>query len=296
MDEPGFTDVSLRASHVAIWGLGLMGGSLAMALKGKCASLAGVDRTAAVAARAVELGIVERASTDPREILPAVDVIVLATPPRVILSTIAVLPEIVPGKTVVIDLASTKAQIAAAFSALPARIASVGGHPMCGKEKSSLENADPEIFIQAVFALVETRRTTPRARMLGEQLVRAVGSRLLWLDPAEHDRWVAATSHAPFLVASALAGATPEEVKPMIGTGFRSTTRIAASSTEMMVDILETNRQNVLEALHTIQASLANYEQLLQDGAYAALASQFRAAADHYQMLTGPSANDRGVR
>ena len=96
---------------------------------------------------------------------------------------------------------------------------------------------------------------------------------MLWLDPGTHDQWSAATSHLPYLVASALVGSTPSQVKPLVGPGFRSTTRIAGTPASIMLDVLETNRENVLTQLEKLLQVLNEYQQLLSSGDYAALKS-----------------------
>lgn len=293
MDEPGFKADFLSASRVAIWGLGLMGGSLALALKDHCVGMVGIDRDPATLALARQMGVVERAvSVDallaqPQNVLAEIDVLILATPVRSILTILQALPDLCPRPLVVMDLGSTKAQITEAMAGLPERFEAVGGHPMCGKEKSSLAHAEAAIYQSAPFALVAAgERTTPHARELAEAVARAVKARLMWLEAGEHDRWVAATSHTPFLIASALAKATPPEAAPLIGPGFRSTARLAGSSSEMMLDILATNAENIRAMLKTVRLQIQQYEDLLASGDLAALADQLHSAGQAYQALT----------
>lgn len=261
MEGDGF----LRASRVAIWGLGLMGGSLAMALKGKCAAIYGIDSDPGAVALALEWSVIDRGAVTAADLLPEADLVILATPVRVILTHLAELSRVHPGEAVVMDLGSTKQAVTAAMAALPARFDPLGGHPMCGKEKASLRNAEAVLFHQAPFALTALPRTSDKARALGEALVRAVGARPLWIDADQHDRWVASTSHLPYLVASALARCTPEEAAPLVGSGFRSTTRLAGSSPRMMLDILATNRDQIRLAISRFRRELDRYDQLLED-------------------------------
>jgi prephenate dehydrogenase len=150
------------------------------------------------------------------------------------------------------------------MAALPDRFDPLGAHPMCGKEKASLRYAEVGLFQNATFALASLDRTSKRACRLGEELVRSVEAKPLWIEAAEHDRWVAASSHLPYLVASALARSTPEEVAPLVGPGFRSTTRLAGSSARMMADILATNRVNIRTALARFRLELDRYDALLE--------------------------------
>ena len=284
MDEDGFTR-GLQGSRVLIWGLGLMGGSLAMALQGQCGAVYGIDRDPEVLALALERGVVQRAAASAPEWLAEADVIVLAVPVRAILQILAELPGLHPGSPVVMDLGSTKQAVVSAMQTLPERFDPLGGHPMCGKEKGSLRHAEGGLYWDAPFALVRLARTSPRAAALGQELARAVGARPLWVGAAEHDRAVADISHLPYLLSSALACATPAESAALIGTGFRSTARLAGTPAEMMLDVLATNRDNVRQSLARFRAELDALDELLAQGREDELAARLRSAARHYAEL-----------
>lgn len=260
MSDPDF----FSGAQVVIFGLGLMGGSLAMGLRGRCRRLAAVDINEETRKLAVGLNIVDEISDDPTKVIQNADLIILATPVKTIISLIQKLPNWHTGAPIILDLGSTKTQICQAFSSLPERFDPIGGHPMCGKEELGLENADAAIYHGAPFSFTRLPRTSPRAILMAEQLVNILGSSALWLDAETHDRWVAVTSHLPYLVASALALASPIEVKPLVGPGLRSTTRLASTPVSMMKDILSTNRQNVLQALVKFQSELDKIVDLLQ--------------------------------
>ncbi len=293
MDEPGFESDFLSASRVVLWGLGLMGGSLALALHGKCRGLVGIDADAATVALARERKIVDAAwlveevQAHPENILAGADLFVLATPVRTILSVLEELPALCTGSVVVMDMGSTKRKIVAAMNRLPPRFDPVGGHPMCGKEKSSLQYAEAEIYRNAPFVLVGLERTSDRAQNLVTEMVQAVGAHPVWMSAEDHDRRVAATSHVPFLLASALARATPVEAAVLVGPGFRSTARLAGSSAGMMVDILATNSENVLAALRSVRSVIEKYEALLVEGSLDGLAAGFEEGSRCYRELTG---------
>lgn len=287
MDEPGFISVPpLEARVVAILGLGLMGGSLALALRGKCKTLLGIDPDPQVVALALERRVVDHASVSPLDLLPQADLVILAAPVRAILSLLQTLSHLHPGPAIVLDLGSTKVEIVRLMHSLPGRFDPLGGHPMSGKEKGSLANADAGLFQEAPFALTPLERTTPSARWIAEQLVAAVGARPLWIDAETHDRWVAATSHLPYLLANTLAAVTPLEARPLVGPGLRSTTRLAPASLTMMVDILVTNRQNVLDRLQHYRQALESVENSLLTGDLEALSAQLALGAAHYTELT----------
>jgi prephenate dehydrogenase len=276
----------LATKRVAIVGLGLMGGSLAMALKGNCKEILGIDPDPAALELAQQWHIVDKISTDPAVLIPDADLILLAAPVREIIRFLGDLPGLHPGRPVVLDLGSTKVEIIRAMEALPERFDPIGGHPMCGKEKSSLEYADPAIYIGAPFALVTLDRTNRRAKYLAEDLVRIVGAEPIYINATLHDRLVAYSSHLPYLLASALAGSTPAEAAELVGPGFRGTARLAGSSTRMMQDILATNREAVLSALRQFRDQMDKLEVLLERRDFSALAEQLKKNAESYRQLT----------
>lgn len=289
MDEPDFFDLPrLDQCVMAILGLGLMGGSLALALRGKCAALLGVDPDPQTVELALERRVVDQASVSPHDLLSQADVVVLAAPVGAILTLLRALPDLHPGAAVVLDLGSTKGEILRVMDSLPSRFDPLGGHPMCGKEKATLAHAEAGLYRDAPFALAPLDRTTPRARSLADQLVQAVGARPLWIDAETHDRWVAATSHLPYLLANTLAAATPLDARPLVGPGLRSTARLAPASLTMMVDILATNRANVLAAVQRYRQILDVVEHSLLSGDLEALRAQLAQGAASYAALTAP--------
>jgi prephenate dehydrogenase len=272
-------DDFLGDARIAILGLGLMGGSLALALRGRCRLLLGSDPDVQTLAAARQLDMFAELSPDPAPILPQSDLIVLAAPVNAILELIPRLPAWHPGQAVVFDLGSTKAGICQAMEALPPRFDPIGGHPMCGKETSGLANAEAGLFKQAAFSLSALPRTSSRAQRLVEQLVRAVGALPLWLEPATHDRWVAASSHLPYLLSVCLALSLPEEAIPMIGPGWRTTTRLAAGGSKMMADVLSSNRENLLHAVEVFRSHLDTLEAALKADARVSLLEILDAAS-----------------
>lgn len=285
MDKPGFFSERLSDCSVAIVGLGLMGGSLALALRGFCRELLGIDPDPATAALAQQMRLVDRFSPTPEPLLPEADIVILAAPVGVILDQIARLPQLHPGQALVLDLGSTKSEIMRAMQALPARFDPLGGHPMTGKERSSLREAEAGLYHGAPFAFTPLERTSPRARALGEQIARCAGAQPLWLEAGQHDRLASAVSHVPFLAANALAAVTPDEASVLVGPGFRSTTRVAATPDSMIVDVLLTNRENVLSGLRDLRAQLGLLEAALQAGDEAGLRTLIRAGAQQRSRL-----------
>ena len=256
----------LSSARVAIAGLGLMGGSLAMALRGRCAALLGVDPDPQIVGIACAQGVVDRASVDPAEVFPQADLVILAAPVEGILGLLKEMDHLHPGDAVVFDLGSTKSLVMTAMASLSERFDPLGGHPICGKEKSSLDYADPGLYQGAAFVLCTLPRTSARACELARQLVSAVGAHPVWLDALIHDRWIASTSHLPYLLANTLVQAMPVEAAVLIGPGFRSASRLAGGFAPMMMDALQTNRDFVLEALQSFRNELDRLENHLRQG------------------------------
>jgi prephenate dehydrogenase len=275
------SDGTLARARVGILGLGLMGGSLALALRGRVGHLLAIERQVLARQMALREGIVDEAVEELTAETPPLDLLVLATPVRVILQTLERLPALRPAGCAVIDLGSTKRAVVAAMSALPPGFAAVGGHPMCGKETAGLAAADANLYRGQTFVLcpVPGRAAPPAANALATALVTAAGARAVWLDAAEHDRLVAAVSHLPALAAAALMRGAPDERQWAISaSGFRDAARLAGTDPRMMLDIVLTNREAILTALAAYRADLAGLAAALERGDEAALGEWLAAA------------------
>ncbi len=275
----------LAETRVAVVGLGLIGGSLALALRPHCAALLGADPAPQARAWAQRHALFDAVAADPAAIVGQADLILLAAPVRVILSLLPQLPRWTHQPAVVLDVGSVKGALAEALGALPPPLSAVGGHPMAGKAVGGAEHAEATLFQGAPFALVELPNTTPQARALALEVVAAIGAHPIWVEAEAHDQAVAAISHLPYLLAAALALATPPEAAPLIGPGFRSTSRLAASPPALMADILRHNLPAVRQALARYRQALAEVEAALDqpERLYAVLE---RSQAAHVHLLT----------
>ncbi len=249
---------------VCIIGLGLMGGSLALALSRAHIRIIGVSRRPETLAAAQAAGAINAGTTDLADGVRDADIVILATPARTILRQLPEVGRAARPGALVLDLGSTKAEICAALAELPPGLEPVGGHPMCGKEIGGFAAAEAGLFQGKTFVLCPWPRTSDAALAQARSLVDATGARVVNLDPAAHDRAVAAISHLPYAAAVALVNAveadSPQTGLPwsLASSGFRDTTRLAASEVEMMLDILLTNRAVVLEWLDAFQEQVAN--------------------------------------
>jgi prephenate dehydrogenase len=262
---------ALEDCRVTVVGLGLMGSSLAGALRGRCREVVAVARRPEVLDAAHQRGLVDRSTADLTEGLGEADIAVLATPVRTILRQLpAIAPLLRPG-CLLMDLGSTKAEIVAAMASLPDGIEPLGGHPMCGKEISGLEAADPALYRGCTFILSPLPRTSAAAVELGRALARAVGAQPLVLEAGRQDFLVATLSHLPYLLACSLVATADATTSPdpaawqIVAGGFRDTSRVAGSDVTMMLDILLTNRDEVLKAVANYQAQLDDLADMVEN-------------------------------
>jgi prephenate dehydrogenase len=268
---------------VTIVGLGLMGGSLAGALRGQCRRVVGVARRAETVEAAMSGGLVDEATTELAEGLAEADVAVLATPVRVILRQLETIGPLLPEGCLLMDLGSTKGDIVAAMADLPPHVQPLGGHPMCGKEKSGIEVADPALYRERTFILSPLPRTSTRALALGQALVQAVDAEPLFVEAERQDGLVATVSHLPYLLACALVGTADATtsadplVWEIVAGGFRDTSRVAGSDATMMLDILLTNQEQVVAATEVCLAQLEGLKGLVASGDEQALRARLSA-------------------
>jgi prephenate dehydrogenase len=169
------------------------------------------------------------------------------------------------------------------MSHLPERFDPIGGHPICGREKLSLANAERTLYYAAPFLLTPLERTSARAISAANQVIEALGAKSKTLDAIEHDRILASTSHLPFLLSSALALTTPDTAASFVGPGFKSVSRLAGTSSSMMLGVLQSNRENVLNALHGLQGELAEVESMLVTQDFSKLETTLNKAQKKYQ-------------
>jgi prephenate dehydrogenase len=273
---------------VALIGVGLIGGSLGLALRERrlARRVVAVARRPETVRQALAVGAADEGSSDLEAGAAAADLVVLCVP---VLSMPPLVermaPHLKPG-AVVTDVGSTKAVL---VREIPRRLRSenrfVGGHPMAGSERTGVEAARADLFEGARYLLTPAPDTPEREVERLARWVTGLGAVPVRLDPEAHDRAVAAISHLPHVVAGALAAAVVAGESPDTGTlrqliagGFRSTTRIAASSPEMWRDICLTNREAVLEALQAFGSELALFTRALEAEDGAALLAAFERA------------------
>jgi len=256
--------------RVTIIGVGLVGGSLGMALRarGLAREVVGVMRVPDTILLAARRGAIDRGTVEPVEGVAGADLVVLATPPDdVVPMARRVLPGLRPG-AILTDVASVKGEIVRsveAFVGARSGVRFVGGHPMAGNEGRGIEAAAADLFEGTVYLLTPTPRTDPAAVARLSELARALGARAAEFDPDEHDRVVAVVSHLPYLVAAALVGISGGAARAA-GPGFLGATRVAGSPVELWAQICRLNREPIVDALRAFRGELAELEAVLADG------------------------------
>jgi prephenate dehydrogenase len=262
--------------QITIVGTGLVGGSLGLALKqsGFAGTVIGCDKRA-VLELAQARGAIDRAEADLERAVTGSDVVVLSTPVGCILSQMETLSALLPPTTLITDTGSTKQNLVERSRDLFGDKAAerfLPGHPMAGKEVGGIENADANLFRQAVWLITPIdpeRAFTPRQQEYME-LLQAVGAQVIAMDAERHDRLCASISHLPQMIATALAATLREElgddeaVSQIGGRALREMTRIAHSPYSMWRDIALTNTQNIDAALQRFEQQLAHLRENLR--------------------------------
>jgi prephenate dehydrogenase len=260
---------------VSIVGLGLIGGSWGLALKkyGLAARRMGFGRASTVA-RALAVNAVDEGTDNLGKAVREADLIILAAPVGGILDCIPRLKDTASSKALVTDVGSTKRLICErAREAFGDELLFLGGHPLAGKERAGVENADATLFTNARYVLTpleEGHLEDPRIKAF-VSLVSAIGARPHIMDPADHDRALAFLSHLPQLLSSALASLIAErslEVElpvELAASGFRDVTRLAESSYSVWRDICLTNLENIQQALEALVVKLDFMKRHLSD-------------------------------
>jgi prephenate dehydrogenase len=262
-----------RLRQVAVIGVGLIGGSLALALRraGFAASIAGYDRDARALESAAALQVIDRVAESASDAARGADLVVVAVPVKSVGSVLHDVALALDANAVVTDVGSTKAEVLAiAREELRERFARfVPGHPIAGREASGVDAAIIDLFKGARVVLTPVAETDSRAVRLVRAAWEACGARVSTLDPVEHDRIFAAVSHLPHLLSFALVSeiaSRPDaaELLAFAAGGFRDFTRIAASSPEMWRDIALQNREALLAEIDRYGVRLAVFRELIE--------------------------------
>ena len=261
--------------QITIIGTGLIGGSLALALKkyAFAGRIVGCDR-APVLDRARSKGAIDVGHTNPSDAVRGSQIIILATPVSGIIDLIERLGPALPAKTLLTDVGSTKAEVVQRAKTVFGKNTGVrflAGHPMAGKEQSGVEFADPDLFQNAAWFVTPAPGQKIYDGLSGEYLewMEKIGARIASIDAGEHDQLCAWISHVPQMISTALAAALVEEYgedAPLLeagGRALREMTRISSSPYSMWRDIALTNKTNIRSALAKLEQHLAHIRENL---------------------------------
>ncbi|MBI4557778.1 MAG: prephenate dehydrogenase/arogenate dehydrogenase family protein [Candidatus Hydrogenedentes bacterium] len=284
--------MSVRFDVVSIIGVGLLGGSLGLALKARqlARTVLGVGHRQSSLDSALAVKAIDQAFLDLRPGIAEADLIVICTPAALVPSKLDEIRPLCSSRAVATDVASTKAAICAhAAATWPKPLRFVGSHPMAGSEKFGPEHAQPDLYQGYVTIVTSDKDTDPEAHQTVCELWRAVGARVVELDAETHDRIVAQTSHVPHLLAACLAEvvARAGDVSGIVGNGFRDMTRVAAGRSEIWRDICTTNREAILAGLDTLADELARARRLVAENAGEGLETFFRSAQQARRKVLG---------
>lgn len=266
---------------VAVVGVGLIGGSIGLALRKRelAERVVGIGRRQASLRIARRVGAVTNTTVDLPKGVAEADLVVVCTPVgRIIEHARAAAEHCRPG-TLITDAGSTKQAIVAALDEqLAGGCRFLGSHPLAGSEKSGPAHADAELFEGRVAVVTPTVNTRAEDYDQVERFWQLLGSVVVRMSPEEHDRALALTSHLPHVAAAALAATVPEQLFRLTGTGMLDTSRLAAGDVELWKQILMLNRENVLSALEQYGAQLRTLHQALRNGDFETVEEFLRTA------------------
>ncbi len=253
---------------ISIVGLGLIGGSIAKALKssGEKYSIRALDGKA-ILERALSDGAIDFQCSSLKECADA-DVVFICTPVKAAFEIIERLAPIADEKTIISDVCGVKSALQEKWESLNSKALYIGGHPMTGKEKGGYENSDPLLFENAVYILSNVYRADERV-VAFSSFIESLGARVMFLDPAAHDEIVANVSHLPQLASVALVNAAAGESGggnrlDFAAGGFRDMTRIASSKFEIWEEVIKQNKTKILNALDSFVEKLKDVRKLLE--------------------------------
>jgi prephenate dehydrogenase len=274
--------------QVTILGVGLLGGSIGLALRSAAPGcrIVGFGHRRQSLDKAREIGAVDAFELDPTAAVGGSDLVVLCTPVATFEQLLGRIAPALSPQAVVTDVGSTKRSVVrAAESCLGESIEFVGSHPIAGSEKRGVDFSRADLFANQLCIVTPTAKTSPAALNRIEQFWQMLGMRVARLSPAVHDRLLADVSHLPHLLAAALVAMQDDAGLDLCGKGFLDTTRIAGGDGGLWRDILLDNADNVKAGLRRLRRELASVEKLLNAKSGDSLRQWLDAAAARRQKL-----------
>ena len=250
-------------NKVAIIGTGLIGGSIALAIKKKrlANEVIGVSRHKKSLLLAKRKGAIDRGS-QALNIIKDADLLILATPVNTIIRLAPRISKFIGKDCLVSDVGSTKEEVVFRLEKLFTNY--IGSHPLAGSEKRGILNAHPDLFMDSLCIFTPTRNTNNKALNKLNLLWNRMGAKTVRLSPQAHDKILSFVSHLPHIAAFCLMAVIPGAYLKFASTGLKDTTRIAASEAELWTDILLSNRENIIKSLELLQANMSRLKSALQ--------------------------------
>lgn len=281
----GESDFSFK--KITIIGVGLIGGSLGLALKENRPNfkIVGIDKQEIIE-KAIARGAIDEGTVNLEEGIKEADIVIIATPVKTILNLLTQINSFLKKGCIITDTGSTKGQIVErADKVLSKDIFFIGGHPMAGSEEYGIDSANPHLFQERTYILTPTKKSNLIAIEKISSLIKMIGANRLILNPLEHDRIVGAVSHLPQIMAVSLINMVSELVQKennnnyfkAVGAGFKDMTRIALSPYKVWEDICNTNQENILEMIQEFRNYLGVIEDKLKNDP-CSLKEEFRKA------------------
>jgi len=260
---------------ITIIGVGLIGGSLGLALKEKKANfkIVGIDKQEIIE-KAIARGAIDEGTVNLKERIEEADIVIIATPVKTILNLLTQINPFLKKGCIVTDTGSTKQQIVRkANKVLSKDIFFIGGHPMAGSEEYGIDSANSHLFQDKTYILTPTKKSNLIAIEKISSLIKMIGGKRLILNSLEHDRIVGTVSHLPQIMAVSLINMVSELVQKennnnyfkAVGEGFKDITRIASSPYKIWEDICDTNQENILEMIQEFRNYLGVIEDKLKN-------------------------------
>jgi prephenate dehydrogenase len=261
-----------RYSTVAIIGVGLVGGSVGLALRKRklAKQVVGIGRRRSALAKAEALGCVTKTTTSIARGVNQADLVIVCTPVEQIAGHVAEAAAHCPEGAIITDVGSVKACIVreadAALVRMNRQVTFIGSHPIAGGEKAGCEAARADLLVDRFVIVTPTMKANQGAVRQIEDFWMSLGGHVKHMPPDDHDAALARTSHLPHLLASALAAATPGGLVSLTGPGWRDATRIAAGDVELWRQVLLANAKHTLSALDDFERVLLRFRSALQAG------------------------------
>ena len=258
----------MKFNKIAIIGVGLIGGSIGLAVKKRKLAkvVVGICRRDISAKKAAQSKAVDKATLDLEEGLKGADLVIIATSVGKIVDRAREVVKYAKDKIILTDVGSTKKEIVTQVEKMcPSNVKFVGAHPMAGSEKSGVESASDNLFEGSICIITRTKTTDNKALDRLKKFWTLLGATCKELSPDKHDRYISFVSHLPHIAAIALTIVSDAEALEYAATGFKNTTRIASSNPELWKDIFESNKKAVLESLYEYRKALESIENSIRE-------------------------------